>query len=127
MTTPIAPIGGITPLSGFSGPAATSALTGSGVGVALSGVTGTASAAGTAPAAGGSTVDFASALAHGLDEVAATQRTADQLAVQAATGQLVDPAQLTIAATKAQLMTQLATTIQSKAITAFNTVMSMQA
>ena len=41
--------------------------------------------------------------------------------------QLVDPAQLTIATTKAQLMTQMATAIQSKAVTAFNTIMSMQA
>ena len=29
--------------------------------------------------------------------------------------------------TQAQLMTQLATTVQSKAVTAFNTIMGMQA
>lgn len=72
-------------------------------------------------------LNFASALANGLDAVGAAQNEANQLAVQAATGQLVDPAQLTIATTKAQLMTQMATAIQSKAVTAFNTIMSMQA
>lgn len=81
----------------------------------------------TVPAAGSSATNFASALAHGLDAVSATQANADTLAVQAATGQLADPAQYTIAATQASLMTQLATTIENKAVTAFNTVMGMQA
>lgn len=71
--------------------------------------------------------EFAGALGRGLDAVAGAQAKADAFAVQAATGQLVDPAQYTIATTEAQLMTQLATAIQSKAVTAFNTIMGMQA
>lgn len=106
MTAPIAAIGAIAPIS-----AATS-------------VAPTAGAA----AAGGSTgVNFASALGKGMDAVSGAQANAENLAVQAATGQLTDPAQLTIATTQATLMTQLATTLQSKAVTAFNTIMGMQA
>lgn len=86
-------------------------------------------AAGTTIATGdtSSGLNFSQALANGIDAVQASQAEADSLAVQAATGELVDPAQLTIATTKAALMTQLATTVQSKAVQAFNTIMSMQA
>lgn len=107
MALPIAPIGTIAPVSTVGG----------------------AAAAGNVISAGqsASSASFASALADGLDAVQGAQTQANQLAVQAATGHLVDPAQLTIATTKAQLMTQMATTIQSKAVTAFNTIMSMQA
>lgn len=71
--------------------------------------------------------DFAKALGTGLDDVASAQYNADTLAVQAATGQLVDPAQYTVAATQAQLMTQLATTLTTKGVDAFNQIMNMQA
>ena len=84
----------------------------------------------TAPATGASSTsgsDFAAALGRGLDAVTAAQSNADGLAVQAATGGLVDPAQYTIAATQAALMTQMATTLENKAVTAFNTIMGMQA
>jgi flagellar hook-basal body complex protein FliE len=102
VVVPIAPIGAIAPLGA------------------------TAPAAPVQPAAT-SGADFATALGHGLDAVTGAQANADNLAVQAATGQLVDPAQLTIATTQATLMTQLASTLQSKAVTAFNTIMGMQA
>ena len=116
---PIAPLGGIAPLLAPA-TAATSA------GTAGASATGPALTAGSSrPASTGP--DFASALADGLDQVAAAQSTAGQLAVQAATGRLSDPAQYTIAATQAALMTQLATTVQSKAVAAFNTIMGMQA
>ncbi|GAB2476669.1 hypothetical protein GCM10027265_28560 [Jatrophihabitans fulvus] len=85
------------------------------------------SAASTPAASGASGADFAGALGKGLDAVSNAQSTADNLAIQAATGQSIDPATYTVAATQAQLMTQLASTIQSKAVTAFNTIMGMQA
>ncbi|HZC72236.1 MAG TPA: flagellar hook-basal body complex protein FliE [Jatrophihabitans sp.] len=103
MTSPIAPIAAISPVT----------------------QTAPASAASATPSTSGS--DFAAALGHGMDAVTATQNTADGLAVQAATGALVDPAQYTIAATQAALMTQMATTLENKAVTAFNTIMGMQA
>lgn len=94
---------------------------------ALAPVGGVGAAAGAtaAPAAGGA--DFAAQLGHGLDAVSNAQSNADSLAVQAATGQPIDPAALTIAATQASLMTQLASTVQSKAVAAFNQIMGMQA
>jgi len=119
MTAPIGPIAPIGALGSLAAPAATGSSTAAG---AASPST-TSGAAGT----GSAGTSFASALADGLDQVAAAQSTAGQLAVQAATGQLTDPAQYAIAATQAALMTQLATTVQSKAVTAFNTIMGMQA
>jgi flagellar hook-basal body complex protein FliE len=62
-----------------------------------------------------------------MDSVQSAQYNADWMAVQAATGQLVDPAQYTIAATQAQLMTQLMTTLTNKGVDAFNTIMNLQA
>lgn len=106
MTSPIGPISSIAPISGPSATSGASAATG---------------------AAGASGGDFASALGHGLDAVSEAQNHANDLAVQAATGTLTDPAQLTIAATQAGLATQLASALQSKAIAAFNTIMGMQA
>jgi flagellar hook-basal body complex protein FliE len=103
MTAPIAAIGAIAPIS------TTTAVTG------------------TAATGGATGVNFASMLSNGLDQVAGAQANAENLAVQAATGQLTDPAQLTIATTQAALMTQLATAVQSKAVAAFNTIMGMQA
>jgi flagellar hook-basal body complex protein FliE len=106
VTAPIAAIGAIAPIS------ATTSVT---------------PTAGTAAAGGATGIDFASALGKGLDAVSGAQANAENLAVQAATGQLTDPAQLTIATTQATLMTQLATTLQSKAVAAFNTIMGLQA
>lgn len=70
--------------------------------------------------------DFASILAKGVDSLQATQANADTLAVQAATGDLKDVHDYTIAATQAQLATDLAVTLRNKAVDAFNEIMRMQ-
>jgi len=85
--------------------------------------TGGADAA-TGASAGG---DFASMLAKGLNAVQSAQDKADTLAVQAATGDLTDIHDYTIAATQASLVTELATAIRTKGIDAFNQIMGMQA
>ncbi len=83
---------------------------------------------GTDATAGASTGgDFASVLAKGLDAVQSAQDKADTLAVQAATGDLTDIHDYTIAATQASLVTELATAIRTKGIDAFNQIMGMQA
>lgn len=119
MSAPIAPIGAIMPITSFT-PAAD-------VGPVAAANAASAASAASAVGAVGAPGSFAAALADGLDAVAASQHRADQLSVAAASGQLVDPAALTIAMTEAQLMTQLATTVQAKAVQSFNTIMSMQA
>ena len=109
MTSPISPIGPIGPISSAGAVSPTSATTGAD---AVGGTSGT---------------DFSTALGKGLDTVSAAQTNADNLAIQAATGAPIDPAAVTVAMTQAQLMTQLVATVQSKAVTAFNTIMGMQA
>jgi flagellar hook-basal body complex protein FliE len=88
----------------------------------------------TLPAAGADTAtgastggDFAGLLAKGLNAVQSAQDKADTLAVQAATGDLTDIHDYTIAATQASLVTELATAIRTKGIDAFNQIMGMQA
>jgi len=93
---------------------------------AISGVTGT-SVVGPTDAVSGSGADFGSMLAKGIGQVESAQNKADSLAVKAATGDLTDIHDYTIAATQASLMTELATTIRTKGIDAFNQIMGMQA
>ena len=66
-------------------------------------------------------------LNNGLQSLQSSQTNADSLAVQASTGDLSDIAQYTIAATQASLATQLATSLTSKGVEAFNQIMGMQA
>jgi flagellar hook-basal body complex protein FliE len=82
----------------------------------------------TGPDAAGSTSSgFAAMLEKGVSAVESAQSKADGLAVQAATGDLTDIHDYTIAATQAALVTQLATTIRTKGVDAFNQIMGMQA
>jgi flagellar hook-basal body complex protein FliE len=78
----------------------------------------------TSAPAGGSG-GFGASLAKGLDNLQATQTTADQLSVQAATGQLTDVQDYMIASTEASLATQLTVAIRDRAVEAFNEIMRM--
>lgn len=82
-------------------------------------------AAGAAPAdaaAGG----FGDLLTKALDGVSSAHNQADQLAIQAATGDLTAVHDYTIAATEAQLLTQLTVEVRNRAVEAFNNIMHMQ-
>lgn len=68
---------------------------------------------------------FAATMGKGLDALAGVQAKADGLAVQAATGSLTDVHQFTMAATQAQLATELTVAIRNKAVEAFNDILKM--
>jgi flagellar hook-basal body complex protein FliE len=106
----IGPISGIAGMTGVQGVSGVSAA-------------GTTAAAGSTGTAGAS---FSNALGEGLDSLQATQATADNLSVQAATGTLTNAHDLMIATTQAQLATQLTVALRNKAVDAFNEVMRMQ-
>jgi flagellar hook-basal body complex protein FliE len=78
------------------------------------------------PEATGGGSDFAALLTKGIDSVSQAQNSADQLAVKAATGDLQDVHEYTIAATQAQLATELTVAIRNKAVDAFSEIMRMQ-
>ena len=69
--------------------------------------------------------DFASAIGSGLNQVEALDRTASDKAVQAATGDLNDIHDYTIAATEAQTSVELTTTLRNKALDSFQEIMRM--
>ncbi|MGD0440421.1 MAG: flagellar hook-basal body complex protein FliE [Acidimicrobiales bacterium] len=87
-----------------------------------------ASPASAAPAATASVGNdgFANLLGSALDQLNATTSNADTLAIEGATGQ-ANIADVTVAATEAQLAVQLATTVRNEGVTALNSIMSMQA
>jgi flagellar hook-basal body complex protein FliE len=77
------------------------------------------------PAAAGS-ASFGNVLTQQLDKLNAAHAKADDLALQAATGDLQSIQDYTIAATEAQLLTQLTVAVRNKAVEAFNDIMRMQ-
>jgi flagellar hook-basal body complex protein FliE len=79
----------------------------------------------TGPQAGAGTDGFAAVLASSLDSLQGTQKTADGLAAQAATGDLKDVHDYMIASTEAALATEMVVTIKNKAVEAFNEIMRM--
>jgi flagellar hook-basal body complex protein FliE len=90
-------------------------------------MTGLAGIASAAPAPADATQRApGSAFANALDNVEAAQDTADALAVQAATGDLTDIHNYTIAATEASVTTQLTVAVRDRAVEAFNEIMRMQ-
>jgi len=68
---------------------------------------------------------FGNALVQALDGVAQTQADAGQVAQLAATGDLTNVHDLTIATTEAELATTLTTAVRDKAVAAFNAIMAM--
>lgn len=79
-----------------------------------------------APTGGAETSSFGDVLAGALDAVSDSHAKADGLAVQAATGDLNAVHDYTVAATEAQLMTQLTVEVRNRAVDAFNDIMRMQ-
>jgi flagellar hook-basal body complex protein FliE len=67
-----------------------------------------------------------SGFAKALEGVASSLAEADQLAQQAATGQLQDLSQLTAATAKAELGLQLTVAFRDRAVDSFRQIMQMQ-
>jgi flagellar hook-basal body complex protein FliE len=80
------------------------------------------------PTAGTSAVSgsgFADLLTSALDQVQSAQSASDELAVQAAAGDLRDVHDYMIAANEAKLTTEMVVTIKNKAVEAFTEIMRM--
>ena len=75
-------------------------------------------------AVGGSS--FGDVLSQQLDKLSAAHARADDLSLQAATGDLKSIQDFTIASTEAQLLTQLTVQVRNRAVEAFNDIMRMQ-
>lgn len=69
---------------------------------------------------------FGEMLLDGIERLESVQARSDGLAVQAATGDLQDMHDYTIAATEAAVTTQLTVAVRNKAVEAFNEIMRMQ-
>jgi flagellar hook-basal body complex protein FliE len=80
---------------------------------------------GGATAAANNSQSFGQTLTQALDGLNGAQGKADNLAVQAATGDLTNVHDYMIAATEASLATQLTVAVRNKAVDAFNQIMNM--
>ena len=89
---------------------------------AVGAAAGTSATGQTGAAAG----DFGNTVVNALQGVQDSQNTANTLAVQAATGDLTDVHNYTIAATEASLQTELTVAVRDRAVEAFNQIMAMQ-
>ncbi len=69
---------------------------------------------------------FADSVAGAIQHVIDVQGRADELARQAATGELESVQDYMIAATEAQLTTQLAVAVRNRAVEAYTEIMRMQ-
>jgi len=77
----------------------------------------------TAPAADSS--GFAGSITKALDELDQLHSSADSFATQAATGELESVTDYLVAATEAQLATQVTVAVRNRAVEAFNDIMRM--
>jgi flagellar hook-basal body complex protein FliE len=68
---------------------------------------------------------FGDLVLDGLDRLESVQDKSDQLAVQAATGDLADIHDYTVAATEASVTAQLTVAVRNRALEAFNEIMRM--
>ena len=68
---------------------------------------------------------FGDMVLDGIDRLEAVQDRSDQLAVRAATGNLDNIHDYTLAATEASVTTQLTVAVRNQAIDAFNEIMRM--
>ncbi len=75
---------------------------------------------------GGPSGDFGNVVTNALQGMQDTQDSANTLAVQAATGDLTDVHNYTIAATEAALQTEMTVAVRDRAVAAFNQIMAMQ-
>jgi flagellar hook-basal body complex protein FliE len=103
------PLGGIAPV-GIGALGATTAITNAGIPPLKTGEGGDG---------------FAKTLAAVFDQLQGAQNTSNQLATQAATGDLKDVHDYMIASTEAGLATEMVVTIKNKAVEAFNEIMRM--
>ena len=88
-------------------------------------VTSSTGASGASGATSGVGSAFGDLLVDGLDRLEAVQDKSDKLAVQAATGDLDDIHDYTLAATEASVTAQLTVAVRNRALEAFNEIMRM--
>ena len=91
----------------------------------VQGTTGT-SGPGSAAAAAAGSGGFATTLVSSLEQVQQLHATSSEMAVKAATGDLTDVHDYTIAATQARVATEVTVAVRNKALEAFNDIMRMQ-
>ena len=94
-------------------------------GAAFQSLTALADTATTKAPSAASTKGFGDAISGAMQDLSAAHNKADSLATQAATGQLADVHDYTIAATEASLATELTVAVRNKAVEAFNQIMNL--
>jgi len=74
----------------------------------------------------GSATDFGTALTGALDNLQQSERSTNELARAAATGDLTRIEDLMVASTQTQLTTQMTVATRNRAVESFNEIMRMQ-
>ncbi|GAB3860819.1 hypothetical protein GCM10028801_24050 [Nocardioides maradonensis] len=92
----------------------------------VQGLTGPDGVSGTSATSSANGAEFGNLVMDGLDRLEGLTNRADHLAVQAATGDLSNIHDYTIAASEAQVATQLTVSVRNQALDAFNKILQMQ-